>query len=126
MLVLLRVDEPENLQIWQKNIDFGDGWTLKNLGFGISFGYCNTTNAYKVLFLLLLQHTVKNSYSQLLMVLSMLLRYVVNKYQSLKSKAKTQHMTFKSKHKAARKYLISVLKFKHNPSPCTSPSTDND
>jgi len=49
MLVLLRVDEPENLQIWQKNIDFGDGWTLKNLGFRISFGYCNTTNAYKVL-----------------------------------------------------------------------------
>jgi len=49
MLVLLRVDEPENLQIWQKNIDFGDGWTLKNLGFRISFGYCNTTNDYKVL-----------------------------------------------------------------------------
>lgn len=73
MLVLLRVDEPENLQIWQKNIGFGDGWTLKNLGFRISFGYCNTTNAYKVLFLLLLEHTVKNSYSQLLMVLSMLL-----------------------------------------------------
>ena len=49
MLVLLRVDEPENLQIWQKNIGFGDGWTLKNLGFRISFGYCNTTNAYNVL-----------------------------------------------------------------------------
>jgi len=31
--------------LWQKNLGFGDWWTLKNIGFSVGFGYCNSTKA---------------------------------------------------------------------------------
>jgi len=31
--------------LWQKNLGFGDRWTLKNIGFSVGFGYCNNTKA---------------------------------------------------------------------------------